>query len=265
NTLKTTREALQDRLREAGHASVPTPTNPDGLIITQKANLFATPAFHEGWFEVQDEGSQLLSYLVDPGPGQQIVDGCAGGGGKTLHLAALMQNKGILYAFDVAHRRLEESKPRIRRAGVSNVRLKPIDGNRGRDVTRLYGKMDAVLIDAPCSGSGVLRRNPDATWKLSTENLDQLNREQRDILEAYAPLLKPGGRLVYATCSLFPQENEGIVEAFLAAHPDMRLVPAGEILAGRGLDVPGQSGPYLRVAPHSHGTDGFFGAVMVKE
>ncbi|MDZ4700822.1 MAG: RsmB/NOP family class I SAM-dependent RNA methyltransferase [Rhodothermales bacterium] len=262
NTLKTTREALRQTLADAGHASEPTPASPDGLILATKANLFSLPAFHEGHFEIQDEGSQLLSYLLNARPGQQVIDGCAGGGGKTLHLAALMQNKGVLYAFDVAHRRLEESKPRIRRAGASNIRLRPIDTNRSRDVTRLHGKADAVLIDSPCSGSGVLRRNPDATWKLSEEGLAGLNREQRDILEAYTPLVKPGGRLVYATCSLFPQENERIVEEFLTVHPEMRLVPAGEALAAQGLTVPDQTDAYLRLMPHRHGTDGFFGAVM---
>lgn len=262
NTLKTTREALRQTLADAGHPSEPTPASPDGLILATKANLFSLPAFHEGHFEIQDEGSQLLSYLVNARPGQQVVDGCAGGGGKTLHLAALMQNKGVLYAFDIAHRRLEESKPRIRRAGASNIRLRPIDTNRSRDVTRLHGKADAVLVDSPCSGSGVLRRNPDATWKLSEEGLAGLNREQRDILEAYTPLLKPGGRLVYATCSLFPQENERVVEAFLADHPEMRLVPASEALNARGLAIADQSDVYLRLTPHRHGTDGFFGAVM---
>jgi 16S rRNA (cytosine967-C5)-methyltransferase len=264
NTLKTSREALRQTLAEAGHTSEPTPTSPDGLILATKANLFSLPAFHEGQFEIQDEGSQLLSYLVNARPGQQVVDGCAGGGGKTLHLAALMQNKGVLYAFDVAHRRLEESKPRIRRAGVSNVRIRPIDTNRSRDVTRLHGKADAVLIDSPCSGSGVLRRNPDATWKLSEEGLAGLNREQRDILDAYAPLVKPGGRLIYATCSLFPQENESIVEAFLAAHPEMRLAPAADALAAEGIVVADQTDAYLRLTPQRHGTDGFFGAVMLK-
>jgi 16S rRNA (cytosine967-C5)-methyltransferase len=264
NTLKATREALQARLKDEGHPSTPTPTNPDGLLLAKKANLFHTPAFHDGWFEVQDEGSQLVAYLLHARPGQQIVDGCAGGGGKTLHLAALMQNKGVIYAFDVTHRRLEEAKPRLRRAGVSNVRLRPIDGNRAREVKRLYGKADAVLVDAPCSGSGVLRRNPDATWKLSESSIANLNQEQYAILDAYAPLVKPGGRLVYATCSLFSEENEAVVEAFLSAHPEFTLMPASETLAAQGLAVPSQRDAYLRLAPHLHGTDGFFGAVMVR-
>lgn len=265
NTLKTSREQLHIQLLSEGHETDPTPFSPDGLIVRRKANLFSTQAFRDGWFEVQDEGSQLLSYLVGAAPGRMVIDGCAGGGGKTLHLAALMQNKGLLYAFDVSERRLAEMRPRLRRAGVSNVRAHLLPHNHARPVQRLYSKADAVLIDAPCSGSGVLRRNPDAAWKLTPERLLALHAQQRALLDAYAPLVRPGGRLVYATCSLFPQENEYLAEAFLADHPAFRLLPASDVLAPQSLVLPHQTDAYLRFLPHHHGTDGFFAAVMVRQ
>lgn len=264
NTLKTTRERLQQHLLAEGHATDPTPFSPDGLHVREKANLFSTQAFQTGCFEVQDEGSQLLSRLIEAAPGQRVVDGCAGAGGKTLHLAAQMQNKGMLYALDVSARRLDELRLRLRRAGGSNVRVHLLAHNHTRDVKRLYGQADAVLIDAPCSGSGTLRRNPDAAWKITPERVAALTSEQHALLDAYAPLVRPGGRLVYATCSLFPAENEQVVHAFLAHHPDFHLASAADVLARQGITLPHQPDAFLRLWPHHHDTDGFFAAVLVQ-
>jgi 16S rRNA (cytosine967-C5)-methyltransferase len=265
NTLKVTRDQLQQQLLAEGHATDPTPFSPDGLLVREKANLFSTEAFRAGHFEVQDEGSQLLSRLVAAAAGQRVVDGCAGAGGKTLHLAAQMQNKGMLYAFDVSARRLDELRLRVRRAGVSNVRVHLLAHNHTRDIKRLYGQADAVLLDAPCSGSGVLRRNPDAAWKITPARVAALTTEQHALLNAYAPLVQPGGRLVYATCSLFPAENEQVVHAFLAHHPDFHLASAAEVLARQGIALPHQTDAFLRLSPHRHGTDGFFAAVLVQQ
>jgi 16S rRNA (cytosine967-C5)-methyltransferase len=262
NTLRTTRDALAERLRSEGRETVACKSSRDGLSLTRRASLYEVGSFRDGWFEVQDEGSQMIGYLADPRPGQLVVDGCAGGGGKTLHLAALMQNKGMLYAFDVVERRLAELPRRARRADVHNIRLRPVDSNRAREVTRLYGKADVVLVDAPCSGTGVFRRNPDARWKMG-DRIDTLVELQRDILDAYVPLLKPGGRLVYATCSMLRRENEDQVASLLERHPRLSLVPVQEVLAKQGCsELSHMLGETLNLAPDLHGTDGFFAAVL---
>lgn len=262
NTLKTDRETVWQRLFAEGFPSRPTPYSPVGLILEEKAFIFRTRAFQEGLFEVQDEGSQLISLLTEVRPGQVVVDGCAGGGGKTLHLAALMQGKGRLYAFDVHKDRLQELRPRARRADVHNIRLHVLPHNQAPIVRRLYGKVDVLLVDVPCSGSGVLRRNPDAAWKITPERVAALVEQQRQILEAYAPLVRPGGRLVYATCSLLPAENEHQVYAFLEKHPEFTMISAAEVLARQGITLPHQCDAFLRLEPATHGTDGFFAAVL---
>ncbi len=264
NTLKADRETVRQRLRAEGFPSQPTPYSPTGLILEEKAFIFRTRAFQEGLFEVQDEGSQLISLLTEAKPGQVVVDGCAGGGGKTLHLAALMQGKGRLYAFDVHKARLQELRPRARRADVHNIRLHVLPHNRAPIVQRLYGKADVVLIDAPCSGSGVLRRNPDAAWKITPKRLAALVAQQQQILEAYAPLVRPGGRLVYATCSLLAEENERQIETFLAQHPEFTLLSAAEVLQRQHIALPGQTDAFLRLEPATHGTDGFFAAILLR-
>ncbi|GIW52087.1 MAG: NOL1/NOP2/Sun family protein [Gemmatimonadales bacterium] len=270
NPLKADRDAVQRRLLEEGFPSRPAFYSPLGLVLEGKGFVYGTGSFREGWFEVQDEGSQLIGFLAEAKPGQVVVDGCAGGGGKTLHLAAMMEDRGELYAFDVSGSRLRQLAARARRAGVRSVRLRVLPrgepAGRGRSVLdELRGRADVVLVDAPCSGTGVLRRNPEAAWKLTGERIGQLVREQQAILEAYAPLVRPGGRLVYATCSLLPQENEAVVERFLECHPEFALQSAVAVLERQGISVPGQYDLFLRLDPAVHGTDGFFGAVLIRK
>ncbi|HEX7045675.1 MAG TPA: RsmB/NOP family class I SAM-dependent RNA methyltransferase [Burkholderiales bacterium] len=260
NTLKTKPEELEHQLAAAGFACDPTPYSPSGLRLRERASVFRTALFRDGLFEVQDEGSQIVSFLLEPRRGEMIVDFCAGAGGKTLHLGALMANTGTLYAFDTAAARLERLAPRLRRAGLSNVRAVVLAHERDARAQRLYGKIDKVLVDAPCSGTGTLRRNPDIKWRAI--DLPALVDAQRRILAAAAPLLKPGGRLVYATCSLLAEESEAVVAEFLAAHPDYRLVPAGPVLARRHIALDAAPDGSLRLHPHRHGTDGFYAAIL---
>jgi 16S rRNA (cytosine967-C5)-methyltransferase len=212
--------------------------------------------------EVQDEGSQLLSLLVEPKRGEMVMDFCAGAGGKTLHLAALMANSGSLYAMDVSTKRLDRLKPRLARAGVHNVRRIAINHERDARVQRLAGKFDRVLVDAPCSGTGTLRRNPDIKWR--PIELESLVTSQRAILASAATLLKPGGRLVYATCSLLREENEDVIADFLATHTDFAVLPVSECLARRQIVLPGidANAGALRLLPHIHQTDGFFSQIL---
>lgn len=269
NTLKADRESVRQQLLEEGFSSVPAQYSPVGLLLEEKGFVYRTEAFRRGLFEVQDEGSQLISLLTEAEPDQVVVDACAGGGGKTLHLAALMRSRGDLYASDVRQRALRELERRARRAGARNIRIIPLTGAGpsnavAPEIQRLQGKADAVLVDAPCSGTGVLRRNPEVAWKLTPQLLAKFTEEQARILANYAPLVRPGGRLVYATCSLLPQENEHRVRAFLEQHPDFSLVPAPEVLARQGVSLPGQTDAFLRLEPASVGTDGFFAAVLVR-
>jgi 16S rRNA (cytosine967-C5)-methyltransferase len=205
----------------------------------------------------------LLCQLVAPKRGEMAVDFCAGAGGKTLALGAMMRSSGRLYAFDVAERRLAKMKPRMARSGLSNVHPIVIDSENDIKIRRLAGKIDRVLVDAPCSGLGTLRRNPDLKWRQSPDTITELVPKQTSILAAAAKLLKPSGRLVYATCSLLPAENEAIVEAFLATHDQFELIPANTVLAEQKINL--DTGKYLSMLPHRHGTDGFFAAVMQRK
>jgi len=259
NTLQATREQCRRELQDSGLESHPTKYSPDGLVLANRSNLFGLEIFREGWFELQDEGSQLISLLVDPKPTWRVADVCAGGGGKSLHLAALMRNRGEVFSFDLILRRLENLQKRARRSGIHNIRTQVL--KEGEVPTRHMGQMDAVLVDAPCSGTGVLRRNPDAKWKISPAQVQEMAVKQKAILDCYAPLLKPGGRLVYATCSLLAEENEEVVEAFLASHPDFQRAGAGDILQRYGL-AQLASGSEMRLFPHVHGCDGFFAALL---
>jgi 16S rRNA (cytosine967-C5)-methyltransferase len=260
NPLKTTREAARAALAAGGIESVPTPYAPLGLRVAGKPALQRHPLFESGAIEVQDEGSQLLGYLVAPRRSDMVVDFCAGAGGKTLLLGALMRSQGRLYAFDVSAKRLANLKPRLARSGLSNVHPVQLENERDRHVKRLAGKVDRVLVDAPCSGFGTLRRNPDLKWRQPESAIPELAAKQARLLAAAATLAKPGGRLVYATCSVLPEENEAIVEGFLGAHADFRLAEAKAELGRAGVEI--ETGAMLHLYPHRHGCDGFFAAVM---
>ena len=267
NLLQARRDEVQRELAQAGVPSEVTPHSPWGLRVQGKPALQKLDAFTRGALEVQDEGSQLLALLLDAHRGEMVVDFCAGAGGKTLALGAAMRNTGRLYAFDTSAHRLDALKPRLARSGLSNVHPAAIAHERDDRIKRLAGKIDRVLVDAPCSGLGTLRRNPDLKWRQSPQAVEELVAKQTAILESAARLLKPGGRLVYATCSLLPQENEEIAQAFSAAHADfapldlaaelerLKVPQAARLCAG------GDHGTrYLRLWPHRHGTDGFFAA-----
>ena len=259
NTIKAERETVRARLADEGYPSEPTPYAPDGLRRQERTPLFRTQCFRDGLFEIQDEGSQLVSLLLEPRRHEMVVDFCAGAGGKTLHLGALMANTGTLYAFDTSAARLERLKPRLKRSGLQNIRSVVIAHERDARVQRLQGKANRVLVDAPCSGTGTLRRNPDIKWR--SIDLDSLVDEQKRILGAAATLVKPGGRLVYATCSLLREENDGVTEAFLLAQPQFRPVAVAEILARRHVPL-AMIDSALRLTPLAHGSDGFYALVM---
>jgi len=260
NSFSDTREEVQKTLASAGIEAVPTPYSPLGLRVKGKPSLSRHPLFIKGKIEVQDEGSQLLGLLVAPRRGEMVADFCAGAGGKTLLLGALMQSQGRVYAFDVSEKRLAQLKPRLKRSGLSNLQPQLIANENDIKIKRLAGKLDRVLVDAPCSGLGTLRRNPDLKWRQQPSDIDELTAKQASILTAAARLVKKGGRLVYATCSILPEENEQVVEAFLAAHPGFTLLNCAEVLAQQHVAL--DTGKYLRLYPHVHGTDGFFAAVM---
>jgi len=262
NTLKTNREAVLARLAADDIAAMPGPLSPLAVRLREKPALAKYPLFVDGSFEVQDEGSQLLGFLLEPKRGEMVVDICAGAGGKTLLLGALMKNTGRLYAFDISDKRLANLKPRLARSGLSNVHPARIEHERDAKIKRLAGKVDRVLVDAPCSGLGTLRRNPDLKWRQSADSVAELAAKQAAILDAAAKLVRPGGRVVYATCSLLTAENDAVVAAFLAAHPDFTLTPASGVLAGHGVAV---DGDFLRLLPHRHNTDGFFAAILDKK
>ena len=261
NTLKAPREAVLERLEADGTPGAATRYSPVGVRVKEKVALNKHPMYLDGAVEVQDEGSQILGLLVEPRRSDMVVDFCAGAGGKTLQLGAAMGSHGRLYAYDVSDKRLANLTPRLRRSGLSNVHPQRIDGENDSKVKRLRGKVDRVLVDAPCTGLGTLRRNPDLKTRQTEAGLAELTAKQWAILEAAAALVKPGGRLVYGTCSLLEEENEAIVERFLAAHPDFAIVPCSEVLARQGIAIPGCE-RYLKLLPHVHDTDGFFAAVM---
>jgi 16S rRNA (cytosine967-C5)-methyltransferase len=262
NLLKTDREAAARLLAQEGIATVPTPLSPWGLRVARRQPVTGTAAFREGLIEVQDEGSQLIALLADARPGMRVADYCAGAAGKTLAMAATMRNRGRIVACDTSAARLEGAGKRLRRAGVNNAErhlLAPGD----RWAKRRAGSFDRVLIDAPCTGTGTWRRNPDARLRTGAEDLAELCAVQQEILAKAAELVRPGGRLVYATCSLLPQENEGQMERFLAADARFRPVPLERLWQDLrpGVPPPG-AGPWLTLSPAAHGTDGFFCAVL---
>jgi 16S rRNA (cytosine967-C5)-methyltransferase len=262
NIARLDRETALARLGASGIDAEPTRYSPVGIRLTGKPAINRHELFKQGLIEVQDEGSQLLAYLVAPRRGEMVADFCAGAGGKTLALAAIMRGTGRIYAMDVSARRLQELAPRAARADVSNVHPLVLTGEGDVRARRLSGKIDRVLVDAPCSGFGTLRRNPDLKWRHGEEAIAQLARKQTGILEAAARLVKPGGRLVYATCSILREENEAVAEAFAAAHPEFATLSCAELLAAQRIAL--DTGLTLRLWPHRHGTDGFFAAAFVR-
>ncbi len=263
NAMKGTREEVAAGLAEAPIRSTPTPYSPLGLRVLQKPALQNLPLFKSGHIEVQDEGSQILSAIVGAKRGEMVVDFCAGAGGKTLALGATMRNTGRLYAFDVSEKRLAKLKPRLARSGLSNVHPVQIAHERDAKIKRLAGKIDRVLVDAPCSGLGTLRRNPDVKWRQQPSAIGELQVKQAAILDGAARLLKGGGRLVYATCSFLEDENDFIAKQFLETHADFELVPMSKVLAEQKIDL--EMGDYLKLLPHKHQTDGFFAAVFERK
>ena len=221
------------------------PKYPDALVLVERKNVFLTQAFKKGLFEVQDASSQLVAPFLDVRPGQKVVDTCAGAGGKTLHLASLMENKGQIIAMDIHAHKLAELKKRAKRDGAHNIETRPIEGTKA--IKKLKGKADRVLIDAPCSGLGVLKRNPDSKWKLNPEFIERIKKTQAEILDQYSSMVKSGGKLVYATCSILPSENELQVKAFLKNHSEFTLIKD------------------KKVSPAASGFDGFYMALMEKK
>ena len=269
NGLKAGRDVVLAALRSATreHAPIdaePTRFSPEGIRLYEKPGLTRWALYRDGLIEVQDEGSQLIARLVAPRRGEMVVDFCAGAGGKTLALGSLMRSSGRIYAFDINAKRLAGFGPRLKRSGLSNVHPAAIHSENDPKVKRLAGKIDRVLVDAPCSGSGTLRRNPDLKWRFDEAELARVNQVQGSVLRAAARLVKPGGRLVYATCSLLAAENQDVVEQFLRENAQFQPVAAAGILAqqGIGIDHAERFAPYFVMLPHLHGTDGFFAAVL---
>ena len=266
NTIKGSRdEVLAKFIAEntSGETNITkTPYSPIGIRMPLRLNISRHVLFTEGKIEVQDEGSQLLAHLVAPKRGMMVADFCAGAGGKTLAMGALMRNTGRLYAFDVSEKRLHSLGQRLKRSGLSNLNAQSISSENDPKLKRLNGKFDRVLVDAPCSGLGTLRRNPDLKWRQTPEDIAELNVKQTNILTRAARLTKAGGRLIYATCSLLSEENEQIAESFLVAHADFKLLNASEILSQQQINL--DTGKYLKLLPHLHHTDGFFAAVFEK-
>lgn len=247
NTLKTTVEALQNELSDLEIETETIKGYPDALKLKERSNVFLTDAFKNGLFEVQDASSQKVAAMLDPKPGMRVIDACAGAGGKSLHIATMMENKGQLIAMDIYENKLNELKRRARRNDIFNIETRVIDSTKV--IKKLIEKADKVLIDAPCSGLGVLRRNPDAKWKLQPEFLDKIRATQKDLLESYSRMVKPGGDLVYATCSILPSENELQVKAFLASE------------AGKDFTLLNEE----RILPSKSGYDGFYISLLQKK
>ncbi|GAB3439408.1 RsmB/NOP family class I SAM-dependent RNA methyltransferase [Massilia solisilvae] len=263
NSIKANRDDVIAELATAPIIAEPMPYAPLGLRVHKKPALQNLPLFKSGAIEVQDEGSQVLAQLVGARRGEMVVDFCAGAGGKTLALGAIMRNTGRLYAFDVSEKRLAKLKPRLARSGLSNVHPVVIAHERDAKVKRLAGKIDRVLVDAPCSGLGTLRRNPDVKWRQQPQAIAEMQEKQLSILDGASRLVKSGGRLVYATCSLLNEENDAVVEQFLATHDDFALVPMSAALAEQ--KIPLEMDKYLKLLPHKHNTDGFFAAVLERK
>ena len=260
NLQKAEREVVLARLAADGIAARATPYSPVGVRLEGKPQINRHPLFLEGAIEIQDEGSQLLCQLLAPRRGEMVADFCAGAGGKTLALGAMMRSSGRLYAFDISEKRLAGLKPRLARSGLSNVHPQWIAGENDARLKRLAGKLDRVLVDAPCTGLGTLRRNPDLKWRQDEQTLAERRAKQDVILAAAAKLVKPGGLMLYATCSLLDEENAEVVESFLATHAQFELRPANAALAQQRIEL--DTGEYLRLAPHLHGTDAFFAALL---
>lgn len=245
NQIKISRNDLKKRLAEENIETEYIKGYPDALVLTERKNVFLTQAFKQGLFEVQDASSQLVAPFLEVEPGQKVIDTCAGAGGKSLHLAALMENRGQIIAMDIYGHKLTELKKRARRDGIHNIENRVIDGTK--TIKKLKGKADRVLIDAPCSGIGVLKRNPDSKWKLEPDFLDRIRKTQASILDQYASMVKPGGKLVYATCSILPSENEQQVKVFLKKHPEFAFVKEN------------------KVSPSASGFDGFYMALLERK
>jgi 16S rRNA (cytosine967-C5)-methyltransferase len=263
NTLKATVEQCQEELRNHGIETTRTQISPIGLQLVKRINVFSLSIFRDGWFEVQDEGSQLLPILLDPKPNAKVLDVCAGAGGKTLEIAALMKNRGEIFATDINGFRLEELRKRTKRAGVQNVRVREIE--TVDDLTDRYNAFfDIVFVDAPCSGLGTIRRNPGMKWMVTEQTVQEVSEKQKAILYSTVPLLKPEGLLAYATCTLLSQENERVVEEFLEQHPEFSIAQFSSPLPAVQNALEISAGPYFKLFPHIHGTDGFFCAVLKK-
>lgn len=264
NTLKSTREEVRQSLWSDGFDAKPTPYSPWGLRLDKRGALFNTKAFKNGWVEVQDEGSQLVALLANPKPGEKVIDFCAGAGGKTLALAAMMQNKGRILAWDTSETRLEQSAKRLRRAGVDNVQRHALTSETDSFIKRHKDSADVVVIDAPCSGSGTWRRNPDLKWRFGERDLAEITAIQERILDSARRLVKKGGKLLYITCSLFEEENESQVKQFLTKYPEFTLASPSEIWDNDACKELSGTSQYLRLSPHRAGTDGFFAAILHK-
>jgi 16S rRNA (cytosine967-C5)-methyltransferase len=262
NILKAKPDEVIAALAAAPIVCEPTPYAHLGVRVEKKPTLQNMSLFKDGVVEAQDEGSQILAQIVGAKRGEMVADFCAGAGGKTLALGAAMRNTGRLYAFDVSDKRLAKMKPRLARSGLSNVHPVHIAHERDARIKRLAGKIDRVLVDSPCSGLGTLRRNPDIKWRQTPKGVEELTQKQAAILASAARLVKAGGRLVYATCSLLEEENEAIVKDFLSTHPDFTLRPMKDILAEQKISL--EMEDYLKLLPHQHQTDGFFAAVLEK-
>jgi 16S rRNA (cytosine967-C5)-methyltransferase len=250
------------QLAAEGYELYPTPVSDIGLRLTKRAPIFTSPAFKAGHFEVQDEGSQLVAALVSAKPGMKVIDFCAGTGGKTLAIAAQMENKGRILAWDSSAKRLGQIKERLRRAGVDNVQVHVLEHENDQFIKRHKDSADRVLVDAPCSGTGTWRRNPDLKWRFTPKDLEEVVAVQQRILQSAARLVRPGGQLVYATCSLLPCENQGQIEQFLKNISNFEVVPVDKIWDKARPESSGASAPYLSLTPHQDGVDGFFAAVL---
>jgi len=260
NLARIGRDEALTRLQADGLEARATPYSPAGIRLNGRPPINRHPLFKEGLVEVQDEGSQLIAWLLAPRRGEMIADYCAGAGGKTLAAAALMRGTGRIYAFDTSPKRLAALAPRAARAGITNVHAVVLAAGQDARAKRLAGKLDRVLVDAPCSGFGTLRRNPELKWRYGEPAIGELAAKQARILAAASRLVKPGGRLVYATCSILEQENEAIAAAFAAAQPEFKPVSCEKLLETQRIAL--TTGEYLKLLPHRHGTDAFFAAVF---
>ncbi|SEN25793.1 RsmB/NOP family class I SAM-dependent RNA methyltransferase [Nitrosomonas marina] len=263
NTMLAKREHVLETLLKDGIHAEAMHFSPCGIRLHSKPAINRHPLFLNGKIEVQDEGSQLLGYLLAPRRGEMVVDFCAGAGGKTLLIGALMHSKGRVYAFDIDERRLNKLRPRLKRSGLSNVHIQRIANENDLKTKRLSKKIDRVLVDAPCSGLGTLRRNPDLKWRQSPQSIKELQAKQSSILDSAAGLVKPGGRLVYATCSFLPEENQQVIDTFQSKNAEFDLLDSSELMAEQKISI--NTGKFLQLSPNIHQTDGFFAAVLQRK